>query len=260
MNKKNKISTILMILFLMITITAIVLPTTTAQAPLRKKSYAIIGATPNPVGVGQQVLLHVGITDVTYWPQPGWYDLTVTVTKPDGTSEILGPFQTDTTGGTGTVYVPTMVGTYTLQTHFPEQVFEAVARGRGFPVGTIVEASDSEILELEVTQEPRQYYPGHSLPEEYWTRPINAQLREWYTISGNWLSSARMRRTQAQFVPYNDAPDSGHILWTKPLAEGGLVGGDMEFLHYETGDAYEGKWDNPLIIYGILISNRHPES
>jgi hypothetical protein len=36
--------------------------TTTAQDADAKKTYAYIGAIPNPAGVGQEVLLHVGIT------------------------------------------------------------------------------------------------------------------------------------------------------------------------------------------------------
>jgi hypothetical protein len=59
------------------------------------------------------VLLHVGITN----PQDGWEGLTVTVEKPDGKTETLGPIRTDATGGTGTVYVPTIAGNYTFLDH-----------------------------------------------------------------------------------------------------------------------------------------------
>ena len=41
--------------------------------------------------------------------------------KPDNTTTTLGPFNTDATGGTGYSITPDQVGTYTLQTHFPEQ-------------------------------------------------------------------------------------------------------------------------------------------
>src|SRR5665647_304241 len=59
-----------------------------------KKTYAFISATPNPVGVGQETLLHIGISEATngtYW---SWTGLTVTMTKPDGTVQTLGPFRT----------------------------------------------------------------------------------------------------------------------------------------------------------------------
>jgi hypothetical protein len=54
----------------------------------------------------------------------------------------------------------------------------------------------------------------------------------------------------------DDAPETAHILWTKPLTSGGLVGGalngyqaseeDVTNVGYETGDAYEGKWGSAL--------------
>ena len=37
--------------------------------------------------------------------------LTVTVTKPDDSTVELGPYRTDSTGGTGAIYIPDMVGT-----------------------------------------------------------------------------------------------------------------------------------------------------
>jgi hypothetical protein len=99
-----------------------------------------------------------------------------------------------------------------------------------------------------VQEEPIPYYPGVPLPTEYWTRPIDDQLREWAPIAGNWLTTPR------NFLAIgNDyAPDTAHILWTRPLTSGGLVGGalndysatdqDIVNVGYETGDAYEGKW------------------
>ena len=112
----------LIALFLMsaMVFSLVALPTATAQVETWQ-TYAYIGATPNPVGVGQEVLIHVGITTALTNVAMGWDGLTVTVTKPDGNTETLGPFRTDATGGTGTVYVPSMTGNYTLQTHFPEQ-------------------------------------------------------------------------------------------------------------------------------------------
>ena len=88
-----------------------------------KSTFAYIGAMPNPVGVGQAVMLHVGIPDALNTYTDGFTDLTVIVTKPDNTTETIGPYRTDSTGGTGAIYTPTMVGTYHLKTHFPGQWF-----------------------------------------------------------------------------------------------------------------------------------------
>ena len=262
--KNKKISTITIILLLTFAAIIVALPAATAQLTT-KKTFAYIGAWPNPIGAGQETLLHFGITDLVQFPQQGWENLTVTVTKPDGTSQTLGPFRTDTTGGTGTIYVPTRVGTYTLQTHYPEQV--CTTKSVGILPGTVMLASDSEKFVLVVTEEPREYYPGFPLPQEYWTRPIDAQMREWSSIAGNWLAqSAWSQRLINRFAPYVEGPMTAHMLWAKPLDEGGLVGADffatdMYDIGYEHGDAYQGKFLGAVIMNGVLFYNRwYPRS
>jgi len=259
-NTKNKTAA-LIALFLMFAMAVSLFALPTANAQGTRATYAYIGAVPNPVGVGQEVLLHVGITQQLTNVAMGWDDLSVTITRPDGTTETLTGIKTDSTGGTGRVYVPTMVGNYTLQTHFPEQVTTNDKRAGGTPVGAVMQASDSEKLTLIVREEQVNVYPGHPLPTEYWTRPINAQFREWYTISGSWL---RASSSIGALAPGNEeAPDTPHILWTKPLTTGGLVGGEPYGLigsggtsvGMETGDAYEGKYSNRLIIMGKLYYN-----
>ncbi len=252
---KTKITTILAILVLTTSALLVALPTATAQdIEYYKTTHCYIGAVPNPVGTGQEVLLHVAIRDFLEEVTHGWEGLTVTVTRPDGQTETLGPFRTDATGGTGTIYTPTMVGTYTLQTHFPAQTYDWDGGISRVPFTGVVmyEASDSEVLELVVQQDRVPEYQGHNLPTEYWTRPIDAQLREWSTIAGNWV-----QEPPGLFAPNNDnAPETAHILWTKPLASGGLAGGDTGPHAMEDGDAYEGKFEYSVIMNGILYYNR----
>jgi outer membrane protein assembly factor BamB len=251
---RNK-TAIAMLLTLTIALTLVTLPATNAQVPTRnKKTYALCTATPNPIGVGQQVLIWIGISDYLNIYTDGWVGLTVTVTKPDDTVETLGPFRTDSTGSTGTIYTPTMVGTYYFQTHFPAQWFNWTGQANVW-----YEASDSEKYPLNVTEEPRQYYPGVPLPDFYWDRPINAQAREWANITGDWLWGAALNN----YPYYNwrvsnnaEAPESGHILWTKSVTHGGLAGGDIGTEGYFPGDAYEGYFLDAVIIGGVLYYNR----
>ena len=95
--KKNipKLSVIALSLILTISMLITILPISTAQEYRTKQTYAYIGGITNPVGVNQQVLLHIGITDYLVVVSHGWEDLTVSVTRPDGTTETLGPFRTD---------------------------------------------------------------------------------------------------------------------------------------------------------------------
>jgi outer membrane protein assembly factor BamB len=246
-----------LILLLSITLPLITLSTVSAGT---LETYSFIGATPNPVGVGTPTLLHVGVTIQLTNVNMGWERLSVTVTKPDGATETLSNIKTDSTGGTGVVFTPTMIGNYTLQTHFPEQTTTTSMMAGGAPAGTVMLASNSDKLTLivkETVEVPT--YPTLPLPTEYWSRPINAQLREWTTIAGNWAGVPTDR-----YVLDNDfAPETGHVLWTKELSMGGLVGGSIDGMGgpvaFENGAAYEQKFGAPVAIGGILYFNRFEE-
>ncbi|MCW4021533.1 MAG: PQQ-binding-like beta-propeller repeat protein [Candidatus Bathyarchaeota archaeon] len=251
LNVNSKIATITLALLLTISAIAVVLPGVSAQESAgTKETVAYIGAMPNPVGVGQAVLLHIGITDYLQSAEDGWEDITVEVTAPDGHTETLGPYKTDSTGGTGDVFTPTMAGTYTLQTHFPTQWAVVTGFFSQYQGNITYLESYSEVLELEVLDDPIDYHPGHSLPTFYWDRPIDAQLREWSTVSGSWTHDLELLNV---YAPYNDGPETAHILWNKELdVFGGLIGGELGGLSMGTGDAYEGKFPTKFIVNGRL--------
>ncbi len=254
-------STIALILVLTISAILVALPAATAQgSTLTMKSYAYIGATPNPVGVNQESLIHVGITQERQNVLMGWEGLTVTLTDPEGVETTLGPYRTDATGGTGDILRLDKIGTYKLQTHFPAQWGNWSAAGFGTNIEPGADiwwlASDSEVLNLVVIDTQQEYWQDTPLPTEYWNRPIDGQLREWSEISGNWLG---VPWEGIVVAPYNDGPETAHILWAKPIAFGGLAGGESGDHAYEEGDAYEGKFQNSVIINGVLYYNRYTE-
>jgi len=72
--------------------------------------------------------------------------------------------------------------------HFPEQSQGPSAQG--IPANSTRLASERS-LTLVVQEEPIQFYPGFPLPTEYWTRPIDDQLREWAPVAGSWLTTPR---------------------------------------------------------------------
>ncbi len=259
LRSKTKISTIVFNLMLILSATLMTLPSAIAQGPppITKQAYAYIGLIPDIVGVNEPTLLHIGITDQAPGTDFFWEGITVTVTKPNMETETLGPFTTDSTGGTGSAYTPNQVGVYTFQTHFPEHTvpFTYFDFTMGLvPAGSTFLASDSEVVSLTVTAEPSPTYPENALPTEFWSRPIDGQLREWSEIAGNWLG---VPRTTYNPAPFNDAPETSHILWAKPLTTGGLAGGYTGEHGMEDGDAYEGKWQNSVIMNGILYYNKH---
>ncbi|MEM4733300.1 MAG: PQQ-binding-like beta-propeller repeat protein [Candidatus Bathyarchaeia archaeon] len=258
-NKPKKMITLLVLSAMAVSLFA--LPAI-AQPGVKLKTYPLLDAIPNPVGVGQQVLIRFGILQQLPTVNDAYEGLTVTITKPDGSTEMLGggPLKTDSTGSSFAVYTPNQVGTYKLKLNFPEQVwkwgtFFNFEGGNLIFDGTTLLASTAE-LDLIVQQEPLPTYPGMPLPSEYWTRPIDPQLREWATISGNWVA-----RPDNSFALYNDdAPETAHVLWAKKLTTGGLTGGywgpDEQPVSSETGDAYAGKFIDSVVMHGVLYYNR----
>jgi hypothetical protein len=186
-----------------------------------------------------------------------WEGITVTV-KYNGETETLDNdgkgFATDSTGGTGTVFIPEEPGEYILQTHFPQQDCTADKLAVGSTAGDTMLASDSPELTLVVTEEQQPIYPEQPLPTEYWVRPIDSQLRGWSAVSGSFLEAGGYGGDNLDGNA--DAPETAHILWKHPLQMGGLAGGVLGDAGTYTGDAYEGKFSNSLIIQGILIYRR----
>ncbi|PVX26271.1 MAG: hypothetical protein CW691_01990 [Candidatus Bathyarchaeum sp.] len=257
----SKTFAITFVILLTLSVLLITLPAATAQTST-KQTYAFLGCVPNPSGVGQGVLLHVGITEALSNVNMGYEDLSVSIIDPEGKESSINDIQTDSTGGTGQLFTPTMAGTYHLQTHFPEQTITMIPRA-GDPYDVTYLASESKVLELEILPEPIDYYTPQPLPSEYWTRPINAQFREWSTIAGNWLGGGpggqvNVVSGDSKFAPYNDnAPETGHILWTKPIATGGLAGGSMGNHAIECGAAYEAKFADSVVLNGVLYYNQY---
>ena len=257
MNFKKTLGSLILIAFLVSVIAAI--PMQPAASQTTMKTYSIVDAIPERIGLGETTLLKTGITQAVNAAQDGWTGMTITVTKPDGTNTTLGPFKTDSTGSTFTQYTPAAVGTYTITSNFPQQPMPVntsdAERGITVYAGTIMLASSASCT-LVVTTEPSLPYPGHSLPTEYWSRPIDPQLREWFSISGNWVA-----RPDNSIAPFNDnAPETPHVLWTDDITSGGLVGGTLADVPagMASGDAYEGKFSNSIIINGVLYYNTGP--
>ncbi len=249
--------------------------------PWRIKTYCFVNVAPNPVGLGQQVSVNGWIDKVPptaegFWGSV-WHDMTITVTKPDGTTETLGPYTSDAVGGVWDWYTPDQLGEYKFVTNFPEQVAYDdnpypyysffIEFNKAF-LGDIYEASTSDPAYLVVQEEPIETaFPDTPLPTEYWARPINSMNREWYALGGNWLGlgatsfgTTGLYESNGNFNPYTTAPNSAHVMWTEPIAFGGQIGGEFgpdETSLYATGTAYEAKF-NAVIMYGILYYTEYP--
>ena len=174
--------------------------------------------------------------------RPTWVGITITLTKPDGTKQTLTLPATDPIGGTWYSYTPTAIGNYSVQANFPgtwknSSTFQ-----------TYYEPAVSTVKQFVVTTEQLQTWPGAELPTSYWSRPIDAGLREWSTIAGNWLNDGMGN-------PFTTGPETAHIVWTKPIFFGGITGGPFGPISYHTGSAYENKWGSIVIMQGRLYYN-----
>ena len=269
--KTKKTATILIAVFLMISMAASMAlsPTTLAQItpPVGSSvpSYAHLNVGPNPAGVGQTVTLNMYLVLPLLTSQSGT-GFTIVETTPSGTTTTLGPFSSDATGGTYTTVTPDTVGTYKFQFFYA---------GQNMTNGVYNLPSNSSIVSLTVQQEPiqRSSYPITPMPNSYWENPISAEnVQNWYSISGPWMGygfSVTFAATggynaTGMYNPWTESVKAGHILWTKPWTEGGVVGG-IDNGGNEQGSSYWSTsqyWPKyaPVIIDGIMYSTHYVET
>jgi hypothetical protein len=270
--KSKKTMAILIALILTISMTAIALqPTVSAHTPLWTiKSFAYLTVAPNPIGIGQKAAIYMWVDQ----PIPGASlsndmrrtGYTLTITAPDGTvSKQTWATIPDSTGIQAYYLTPTQTGNYTLVFDYAGQTYIWTTGTPGVNTaytGDTFAAATSRKVTLTVQQDQiPEPITGYPLPTSYWTYPIEGQNYNWYTVASNWLSSPYIPGAGSSFgipgayQPDGSAPDSAHIMWTKPFQDGGIVGGNSTNIQGEgfyQGGSYNIRFSNPIIIQGIL--------
>ena len=207
-----------------------------------------------------------------------------TITTPNGTSTTT-TFTTaaDPTSDQYIAFTPTQTGTYTFTFNYPGQVYGAkdalYPNGDGYQLsaleGDTYEPSNATTtLTVQQTSIPAAV-GSYPLPTAFWTRPIYGENSQWYTISSNWLGSGSAGYSNSitggmqLFHPDGAGSLASHIMWTKPLTSGGVVGGSFGTTSQQTttfdpntngvgyfeGSAYEKRIGNPIIVDGYLYYN-----
>jgi outer membrane protein assembly factor BamB len=263
----NKLSLTTIALLLLLAVSGIaMLPAASAHSPAwNVPTYAFLNVEPNPVGVGQTVYVTFWLDKVVPTANVAfgdrWENMTVKMTKPDGTSQSFGPFRSDDVGASYMTFKPDAIGTYTFVFSFPGQTIAGSnpnpLTGTNNPatVGDYYMPSTSAQVQLVVQSQPIETIPANPLPtNNYWQRPINGMNPEWTSIAGDWLMTA-YDATGNCFNPYSQAPNSAHIVWTDPIAFGGVNGGQYGDWNYYTGLAYETKYSSGIVMYGRLYFN-----
>jgi hypothetical protein len=233
--------------------------TTTDKSTWTFPSYSYVVPAPDPIGVGQTGAIVMWVD----YPLPGAlvtndvrrHNYTLTITKPDGTIEsqhwdrMTADF--DTTGIQYWQYTPDQVGTYVLKFDYGGQVYTWPGTYNGDIYSPSTRTVNWTVQQDQLPQ-PVTSYP---LPTEYWTHPIEGQNTDWWLISSNWLGSPQIVN---RFQPYGAAPNSAHVMWSKAIQEGGVVGGmlgpssDEPVKTYYMGGSYNVRYSNALIMNGKI--------
>jgi outer membrane protein assembly factor BamB len=226
-----------------------------------------LGFSPNPIGVGQTLLVNMWTVPPIHVGRQYIQAFTVTITKPDGSKDVIGPldsYQGDATAWFN--YVPDQVGTWKLKFDFLGVYFPAgryqygriVTKTSGTMLGSAYyKPGSSPELELVVQQDQVYSWPPTPLPTDYWSRPAYTENREWWPILGNWPATGvvgggsnwpaktNMYMSNYRFTPYVQAPNSPHVVWKQQYGIGGLIGG----VAGQTSIVIEGDAVVPSIIY-----------
>jgi PQQ-like domain len=264
---KNKTIATLIALFLIVSMagtTFLILPSANALTHIESSTYAFVTVSPDPVGLGQTMTVMYWLIEMNPLSAANqnnvWHNFTLTITKPDGTTETK---ITDANSAAGSVinYVPTQLGNYTFKFTFPgEQITSST-------VDTYYKSSTATTT-CTVQQEPIGELLQNPIPNDYWQRPIQWSNQQWYTISGNWFGNIELWNNWEPVIgsnpnqgynPDTTAPATAHIVWTKPIAFGGQIGGTLfsanDLSNYYSGKSYEEFFSPPVIIQGVVYYN-----
>ena len=213
---KNKTIAIAIAIFLTFSMSAsmMLMPNVSAHTPAWNiPTYAYINVAPNPIGVGQTLLVYMWL-DCVFGAAGGasatvgtngytasaallsndyrFHNYELTITSPSGTKNTITFADiTDPTSSQSYHFTPTAVGTYTLNFTFPGQPYAEYAHDPDSVLvnDTYMTSSAQTTLTVQTTPIPSPV-TSEPLPTNYWQEPIYAENTNWYAISSNWLGEA----------------------------------------------------------------------
>jgi outer membrane protein assembly factor BamB len=230
-------------------------------------SKAYLSVSPNPIGVGQTLLVNI-------WTSPGMYHAfymqgyTVYIKKPDGTQDTVGPMNSYMGDASDWFqYVVDQVGTWQFKfespgTYIPAgsyvdsptgQAFMSLPLGVNYTLGASVYYTPDSTgwQNVTVQQEMVSSWPPSPLPTDYWIRPAYPSNREWWPILGNYPFTGAyyypngrvLYSSNYKYTAYVQAPNTAHIVWRRQGNIAGLIGGTAGIYSISAGSG------TPTIIY-----------
>ena len=246
-------------------------------------SHAYMSITPNPIGLRQTILVNLWLEPPTHYARYR-SGFTVTFTKPDGTTIVVGPlnsYQGDTTDWFNLVV--DQVGNWTAKfeaagNYFPagyyyngkvyNSIADIIASGANpnfaafsapvYLASAFYGPSSTAEQTFNVQQDQVVSWPSTPLPTDYWTRPIPIDNRDWWVIGGQypfagqgggagWPAGTNAFASNYKYTPYVQAPSTAHIVWNRQGALAGISGGQYGYVSVGSGEgSYAG---TPSIIF-----------
>ncbi|MGD6809878.1 MAG: PQQ-binding-like beta-propeller repeat protein [Candidatus Bathyarchaeia archaeon] len=242
-NTNKMLYALALTLVLTLSSTLTVIPLVNSTAVPDRATSSFISVNPKVIGLNQDLTVNLWIYPPPQLPALHiaaltFENVTVTFTRPDGSKDTfmpvdgsggLAPGQTETVANIWFLYQPDQIGEWSVTISFPGQTFSS---GNDT---VYYKPSTSLPFYFTVQNDPVQIgLPEAALPTNFWEQPINAQNREWWSISGDWLQLHYngLWIPGSIYNPYSKAPNSPHIVWTTPIAMGGLTGGEWGGLSY----------------------------
>lgn len=214
---------------------------------------AFLSFSPNPVGVNQMMLVNMWTTPPVS-PERFESGYVVTIIKPDGTKETIGPLTSYPADATAWFnYIPSETGTYQFQFTYGGEYFPAglwlngqlttnTSAGAYSLSDGYYQPASTEWQNLTVQTNMVQSWPPAALPgtngvSSYWTRPVYPENREWWSILGSyppygivgggpdWPANTNTYMSNYNYVPYTYGPTSCHIEYMQAEADAGVIGG-----------------------------------
>ena len=249
-------------------------------ADLYIETHAFLSFRPTLIGKDQTFLVNMWLNPATHASRY-LKDYKVTITKPDGTQEVvtMDSYRADTTAWFE--YIADQVGEWKLKFEFPGGYYPAgiYTPAPGAVMGTApftatescyYEPSSTGEQILTVQEDIVYSWPAAPLPADYWTRPASLENREWWPILGNYpgtgytlagseaIAQAKWEElypdtnpcwsSQYNFHPWVIGPNTAHIVWKRQGGIAGLTGGPAGQLGITAG-GFGGGLPNPSLIY-----------
>ncbi len=209
-------------------------------------TYAFLSVGPNPIGLDQTVLVNI-------WTTPAAHatvyasNYKVLITKPDGTVDTitLNSYYADRTAWFE--YVVDQIGTWKWQLEYPGDYYPTgiythptTGANTTFTRSRWYKPSTSPVTELVVQQEQVMSWPPSPLPTDYWTRPVEPQNREWWSLLGNypwsgdgsgwasiWPEGTNYFKSNTKYDAWVVTPNSAHIVWKQQDLIAGMIGSEL---------------------------------